>query len=60
MRADAHVLYKKCEDAGVDTILIEMENAFHAFAPIGTGSPETKQILIDSIEFIHRCFEKLA
>lgn len=56
VRADAHVLYNKCTDAGVDAILIEMENAFHAFAPIGTGSPETKQILIESIEFIHRCF----
>lgn len=60
LRADAHAFYKKCIDAGVEAILIEVENAFHAFASIGTGAPETKQILVDSVEFIHRCFDQLS
>lgn len=43
--ADAKALYKKCEQLGVDVEMIEMKGTFHAFAPIVTGSPETKQIL---------------
>lgn len=52
--ADAKALYKKCEQAGVDVELIEMKGTFHAFASIGTGSPETKQILEESIAFINK------
>lgn len=52
--ADAKALYTKCEQAGVDVELVEMKGAFHAFAPIGTGSPETKQILEENIAFMHK------
>lgn len=52
--ADAKALYKKCEQAGVDVELIEMKGTFHAFAPIGTGSPETKQILKENIAFMNK------
>lgn len=47
------VLYTKCEQAVMDVDLVEMKEAFHAFAPIGIGSPETKQILEENIEFMH-------
>jgi len=52
--ADAKALYKKCEQAGVDVELVEMKGGFHAFAPIGTGCPETKQILEENIAFMHK------
>ena len=29
---------------------------FHAFAPIGTSSPETTELLIDNIHFMKRCW----
>lgn len=31
-----------------------MKGTFHAFAPIGTGSPETKQILEENIAFMQK------
>jgi len=37
----------------VDVDLVEMQEAFHAFAPIGIGSLETKQILEENIAFMH-------
>lgn len=52
--ADAKSLYKKCEQLGVDVELIEMKGAFHAFATIGTGTPETKQILEENIAFMNK------
>ncbi len=56
LRADCDVLYKKLEDAGVDANLIIMKNAFHAFAPIGTSSPETMALMIDNIRFIKKAW----
>lgn len=53
--ADAKALYDKCVQAQIDAELIEVKGAFHAFATIGTGTPETKQILEENIEFINRC-----
>lgn len=50
--ADAKALYKKCEQAGVEVEMVEMKGTFHAFAPIGTGSPETRQILEENIVFM--------
>ena len=41
LRADADALYEKLEAAGVPVTMVRMKNSFHAFAPIGTGSPET-------------------
>lgn len=52
--ADAKALYKKCEQAGVDVEMVEMKGTFHAFASIGTGSPETKQILEENIAFMRK------
>lgn len=52
--SDSKALYQKCEQAGVDVEMIEMKGAFHAFATIGTGSPETNQILKENIAFIHK------
>lgn len=30
------------------------QNAFHAFAPIGTSSPETMELLIENIHFMKK------
>lgn len=52
---DAETLYSLCQKHGIKSRLIEMKNAFHAFVPIGTGSPETLQILRESCEFMAEC-----
>ena len=52
--ADAKALYKKCEQVGVDVELVEVKGTFHAFATIGTGTPETKQILEENIMFMNK------
>lgn len=52
--ADAKALYEKCEQAGVDVELVEVKGTFHAFATIGTGTPETEQILKENIAFMKR------
>ena len=52
--ADAKALYKKCEQVGTDVELIQVKGAFHAFATIGTGTPETKQILEENILFMNK------
>lgn len=49
--ADSMALYNKCKEAGCKVKMIQMKGAFHAFAAIGTGSPETRKILEESIEF---------
>lgn len=49
--ADSMALYNKCKEAGCKVKMIQMKGAFHAFAATGTGSPETKKILEESIEF---------
>lgn len=53
--ADAKVLYDKCIAESVKVRLIEVEGAFHAFATIGTGSPETQKILEENIAFMKEC-----
>ncbi|MBQ8924177.1 MAG: alpha/beta hydrolase [Lachnospiraceae bacterium] len=57
--ADAVSLYRLCEEAGVNVEMIQMKGAFHAFATTGTGTPETKQILEECVEFMREnvlCF----
>ena len=50
--ADSLWLYNKLEGQGSDVRMIAMQGTFHAFATIGTGSPETKRILTETAEFI--------
>lgn len=52
--ADAKALYEKCENAKVDVELVEVKGAFHAFATIGTGTPETRKILEENIAFMKK------
>lgn len=52
--ADAKALYEKCEQSKVDVELVEVKGTFHAFATIGTGTPETKQILEENVAFIKK------
>lgn len=56
--ADALAIYKKCEEAGRDVRMVTMQGAFHAFATLGTGSPETKEILLENVRFIRDSFAK--
>ena len=51
--ADSAAIYKKCEEAEVDVEMVVMKGAFHAFATIGTGTPETRQLLEENIAFIN-------
>ena len=56
LRADAEALHQKLEAAGVPVTLLMYHSTFHAFAPIGTSSPETMELLIDNIHFMKRCW----
>ncbi|MBR1597281.1 MAG: alpha/beta hydrolase [Lachnospiraceae bacterium] len=56
--ADSMELYHMCEDAGVDVRMIQMQGAFHAFATMGTGTPETMKILEDMKLFIKKSIHK--
>ena len=47
-----------CEDAGVEVHMIQMQGAFHAFATMGTGTPETMKILEDMKLFINKSIHK--
>ncbi len=53
--ADAVALYRKCKSEDVRVKMIEVEGAFHAFATIGTGTPETLKILHENIAFMKEC-----
>lgn len=52
LRADADALYAKLKAAGVPVTMVRMKHSFHAFAPIGTSSPETMALLIDNVRFM--------
>ena len=50
--ADSKALYQKLIEKGVDTEWVEMKGAFHAFANMGTQTPETQKILEEHIAFM--------
>ena len=50
--ADSLYVYERCVEAGVRAELIEMKGAFHAFATMGGGSPETRKLTEDFISFM--------
>lgn len=54
--ADAKALYEKCAQNGIPVEMIVIKGAFHAFATIGTGTPETKQILEENIAFMKKYY----
>ncbi len=54
--ADSLAIYKKCQDAGVPVKMIQMKGTFHAFATMGTRTPETERILVETADFIHGPF----
>lgn len=58
LETDAVDLYKKAAAAGVPVRFIRLQNAFHAFAVMGTLSPESKRILKENIAFIKGCFRR--
>lgn len=52
--ADSAAIYRRCEEAGVEVEMVVMKGTFHAFATIGTGTPETEKILGENIDFINK------
>ena len=54
LASDSEYLYEKLQQAGIDVQMIVMKNTFHAFATIGTGTPETKTLLEDNVRFMNR------
>jgi acetyl esterase/lipase len=56
--ADSMAIYRKCEAAGVEAQLVQMKGAFHAFAGMGTRTPETEEILSENAQFIMNVLEK--
>lgn len=54
--ADSIWLYRKLQEMNIEVRMIQMKGAFHAFATTGTQAPETKQILLENIEFIKTKF----
>ena len=50
--ADSMAIYRKCRAAGVKVQMVQMKGAFHAFANMGTRTPETERILRDTAIFI--------
>ena len=54
LQADAYALYEKCVIAGVDTKMVEVTGAYHAFAVSGTTAPETTKILVENMDFMRK------
>lgn len=54
--ADSIWLYRKLEQMQIEVQMIQMKGAFYAFATTGTQTPETKQILLENIDFINDKF----
>ena len=54
LKVESYAMYEKFIKAGIEATLYEYENTFHAFAPIGTMSPETTQLLEENGEFIRK------
>ena len=52
LASDAYCLYDRLEQSGVEVEMVVMKDTFHAFATIGTGTPETKKLLEDNIRFM--------
>lgn len=50
--ADSMALYEKLQSQNITVKMVQMKNAFHAFATIGSGSPETAELLKDNLNFI--------
>ena len=50
--ADAQDIYEKCEASGTRVQMVALKGAFHAFAVMGYGTPETRKIVEDCIDFM--------
>lgn len=57
--ADSKALYDKCVEAGVKVEMLEAEGAYHAFAVSGTNTPETADILKNTVNFIYDSCEHI-
>ena len=51
--ADSEFVYEKCETAGTRVEMVAMKGAFHAFAVLGSATPETTKLMEDYLGFIY-------
>ena len=56
--ADSMLIYRKCKAAGVKVKMIQMQGTFHAFATMGSRTPETEKILRETVDWIQRSLEQ--
>ena len=52
--ADSMAIYRKCRAAETPVRMVQMKGTFHAFATMGTRTPETEKILRENTSFIMR------
>ena len=52
---DSDMLVKKAKEAGVEVEYQILTGTFHSFPTIGRVCPESKKILTETAEFIHKC-----
>ncbi|SEQ52286.1 Acetyl esterase/lipase [Lachnospiraceae bacterium NE2001] len=50
--ADSMAIYRKCRAAETPVKMVQMKEAFHAFATMGTRTPETEKLLRENASFI--------
>lgn len=53
LSVDSQVLRDKALAAGVEVHAKSCPDCFHAFASVGRGTPETEEILADTVAFIN-------
>lgn len=53
LNEDSKALYRKCKEAGTPVSLTEFTGSYHAIGISGIAMPETKQLLLDNIDFIN-------
>lgn len=58
LETDSQKLYEKAVKAGVETYMIKISGAFHAFAVMGSLSPESKYVLRKNVSFIKESFKR--
>lgn len=56
--ADSMAIYRKCRAAGTTVKMVQMKGTFHAFATMGTRTPETEKILRENTSFVMKILDQ--
>lgn len=57
LNRDAHALYQKVTNAGVEATLVEVKNAYHAFGALAMSTPEMREICRETINLMEKCLQ---